>query len=524
MKKSTKHLLGSVTAATSVVLSFLPAYSMVREGAPLLPPASDWHAGTWNFHAECVLGTSLDMAVAAPSHGTARKAELAARAEFDRQSRILSAWNKDSEFSRWQRTHDRAVHVSPELMDVLARFDAWHGESGGVLNASSEAAAKLWRASAASGVAPRPSALNEVAMAMRQPHWKLDRAAGTATRLSSTPLVLATFTKSLIASHAADAALAAGATGVMLNVGGDIVTRGALVQRVDIADPRASAENDRALDAVVLRDRAIATSGGYRRGFDVAGEHKSHLIDPRTAMPAGSVLSSTVIAADAAAAGALATALSILSPREAQILMQRHPEAQYLLITADGSRVASEGWAAYQEPRLQPAAYRVHAGTGVGAAVGANWNQSMELMIKLDLPRSDNPRYRRPYVAVWIEDKDKYPVRTVALWFKNPRWLNELKAWYRDDQIRNLSEGSDISGTVSSATRAPGSYTLRWDGKDNAGKLVNAGKYTVVVEAAREHGGHSLLRQEIDFNGTPDTKTLPASDELGAVQLDYRKH
>ena len=203
--------------------------------------------------------------------------------------------------------------------------------------------------------------------------------------------------------------------------------------------------------------------------------------------------------------------------------MAKHPEAAYLLITQEGERIASAGWAAYQEPRLQPAAYAVHAGAGVPTS-GSNWNQSMELAIKVDLPRIDNPRYRRPYVAVWIEDKDKYPVRTVALWFKNPRWLNELKTWYRDDQVRNLSEGSDISATVSSATRAPGSYQLKWDGKDNEGKLVKAGKYTVVVEAAREHGGHSVERQEFDFNGTAQAKTLPASDELGVVQLDYRKH
>ena len=41
---------------------------------------------------------------------------------------------------------------------------------------------------------------------------------------------------------------------------------------------------------------------------------------------------------------------------------------------------------------------------------------------------------------------------------------------------------------------------------------------------AREHGGHSVERQELDFNGTAQAKTLPASEELGAVQLDYRKH
>lgn len=520
MKKNLKQTLASLTAF-SAALGALPAFAAAHVALPDV--ASTDSKGTWSFHHENVLGTSFDMAVSAPSRAVAGAAEQAALAEFARRGSSLSAWDANSEFSRWQRTRGVAVHVSPELMDVLARFDSWRGETGGVLNASSAVAAKLWSDAALHERVPTDAQLATAVRSMKQPHWTLDRAAGTATRLSDAPLVLASFTKSLITSHATDAALHAGATGVMLNVGGDIVTRGSLTQRVDIADPQASAENDRAMDTVVLRDRSIATSGSYRRGFQVAGQHHSHLIDPRTAQPASSVLSSSVIAADAATAGALATTLSILSPRESEALMAKHPEAAYLLVTGSGERIASPGWAAYQEAHLQPAAYAVHAGAGVPTS-GGNWNQSMELAIKLDLPRIDNPRYRRPYVAVWIEDKDKFPVRTVALWFKNPRWLHELTTWYRDDQVRNLSEGSDISATVSSATRAPGSYQLKWDGKDNEGKLVKAGKYTVVVEAAREHGGHSVERQEFDFNGTAQAKTLPASDELGAVQLDYRKH
>jgi hypothetical protein len=41
---------------------------------------------------------------------------------------------------------------------------------------------------------------------------------------------------------------------------------------------------------------------------------------------------------------------------------------------------------------------------------------------------------------------------------------------------------------VATATRPAGKYTLKWDGKDNAGKPVKPGKYTVILEAAREHG------------------------------------
>jgi thiamine biosynthesis lipoprotein ApbE len=520
MKKKRTHQMIAGLAAVS--LGVLPAFAASHGVATSPSPASD-AAGTWGFSHENVLGTSLDVEIQAPSRSVAAKAEKAALTAFDHQSRILSAWDKDSEFSRWEKTRGVAVKVSPELMETLARFDAWRGQTHGVLDASSETAARLWRTASTKGAAPTNEELAAAVKAMQQPHWSLDRAAGTATRLTDAPLVLATFVKSAITAHAADAALAAGATGVMLNVGGDIVTRGGLTQRVDIADPTAHAENDAALDTVVLRDRAIATSGGYRRGFDVAGEHKSHLIDPRTAMPAVGVLSSSVIAKDAETAGALATALSILSPRASQALMEQHPEAAYLLVTSSGERIASSGWAQYQQAATQPVAYQVKAGSTKPAAAGATWNQSMELQVKLTLPRIENPRYRRPYVAVWVEDKDKYPVRTVALWFNKPRYLNEMKGWYRDDQVRNLSEGTDISATVSSATREPGTYSVKWDGKDNAGKLVKVGTYTIFIEAAREHGGHSLVKQEIDFNGKVAQFSLPASEELGAVELDYRK-
>ena len=76
------------------------------------------------------------------------------------------------------------------------------------------------------------------------------------------------------------------------------------------------------------------------------------------------------------------------------------------------------------------------------------WNPEHELNIGLELPRIADARYRRPYVAVWVEDSDHFPVRTLALWTQNPRWLPELKQWYRDDQFRHLAEGNDISRTV----------------------------------------------------------------------------
>ena len=98
-----------------------------------------------------------------------------------------------------------------------------------------------------------------------------------------------------------------------------------------------------------------------------------------------------------------------------------------------------------------------------------------------------------------------------------------MRAWYRDDRLRAMSEGNEILSSVTSATRSPGKYAFKWDGKDNAGKPVKEGAYTVLVEAAREHGGYSLDRREMTFNGDPAQARLQPSAELGAVLLDYHK-
>jgi hypothetical protein len=114
-------------------------------------------------------------------------------------------------------------------------------------------------------------------------------------------------------------------------------------------------------------------------------------------------------------------------------------------------------------------------------------------------------------------------VRTLAVLYEKARWLNELRAWYRDDRLRALSEGTEILNSVTSATRSPGKYSFKWDGQDNSGKLVKAGKYTVLVEAAREHGGYNLVRKQMNFDGEPAEMQVPADGELGVVAFDYRK-
>ena len=482
------------------------------------------------FHHENVLGTSLELKVAAATEANALQAEAAALTEIDRLAKILSGYDAASEFRRWRTTAQTPVRVSPELFEVLRLFDQWRERSGGALDAAAEAAGQLWRRGAEQRRAPSDTELAAAVAAVRRAHWRLDADAHTATHLDDTPLMLNSFTKSFIVHRAGEAAQRiAGVRAVVVNIGGDLVVRGEWSETVDIADPQADAENSAPLTRVRVRDRAVATSGGYRRGVEIAGRRYSHLVDPRTARPVDHILSATVIAPQATDAGALATTLCVLEPAESLRLVATVAGAECLLVTADGRRVSSPGWSQWAAPRVEVAALGELRGLLAAApvspaipAASAAWS-SFELVIDLELARIDGQRAKRPYVAVWIEDKDKYPVRTVGLWFAKPKWLPDLKSWSHADKLRELTEGTDLAGSVSSATRAPGKYSLKWDGKDDRGQPVKPGKYTVLLEAAREHGTHQVMRQELDCNGTPQKVVLPGNIEITAATLDYRR-
>jgi thiamine biosynthesis lipoprotein ApbE len=498
-------------------------------------PESVWQQQdvAWAFHYENVLGTSMAVTLRTGNRKEAESAEAALLASIDREDLILSSWNRESEVSRWLATRGTTAKVSSQLLEVLGLFDHWREATGGALDASAETAVRLWKKSAAEHTQPTQTEIERAVEAMQQTHWQVNCLGGTAIHLTDTPVVLASLTKSYIAGRAADAALAVGATGVMVNIGGDIVVRGDLAQVVDIANPLASAENDVAIDQILVRDRAVATSGSYRRGFKLAADSSatrpesshipefSHIIDPRTARPAGNILSSTVVAKDPATAGALATAFSVLGVDESRSLATKTGGVEYLLFTRNGDRITSDGWNAYQTPFLRTFAYAAPPVLTAGSTDRSIWNQNYELDINLELARIDDFRYRRPYVAVWVEGQDHLPVRTIALWFGKPRYLSDLRSWYHTAQLHGNED--EILRTVSSATRSPGRYKLKWDGKDDEGKFVKSGEYTIFIEVAREHGTYQIIRQPMDFSGQPQQVTLPAGTEIGGATLDYHK-
>jgi hypothetical protein len=143
----------------------------------------------------------------------------------------------------------------------------------------------------------------------------------------------------------------------------------------------------------------------------------------------------------------------------------------------------------------------------------------MKLSITFEIAAPGGFRYRPPYVAVWLENAQGLPIRTLALWFeqsgKGARWLRELRRW--------ASQNSQPPEAVSGPTRMPGRYTLVWDGKDEGGNPVAQGDYYVCIEMAREHGPYALFREKLSLGSAPLSRSYPEDGELKGVTLSYAK-
>jgi thiamine biosynthesis lipoprotein ApbE len=500
-------------------------------------------AGEYVVHHENVMGTSLELRLRADSPEAARRAEATVLREIERLSSIFSGYDPKSEFSRWQAASAGPVRVSPELFEVLRACDRWREASGGAFDPRVEALTRLWSACAKRDRSPSPEELAQVRAMMKAIAWRLDPDAGTAEYLTDCPLSLNAIAKGYIVEHACSVAMREGGVrGLLLNVGGDLRACGEGPWTIGVASPWDDSDASEPLTSIEVRDRAVATSGRSRRGFRIGGRWYSHILDPRTGRPVERVAGASVIAERSADADALATIFNVLEPEESLRLARALPGVECLIALADGRIVRSDGWPRYERARPDPTALATgqkptDPGKGASdgdkkskAGRGGSWGDEFELVVNFEInrPDPDEGPYRRPYVAIWVADKDGHQLRTLALWISYGGaapypWLPDLRHWHRSDLERTRTDKTDLVETIARPTRPPGKYKVAWDGKDNHGKPLGPGEYTIYVEAAREHGTKQSIRKKVTIADRPFAEDLEGNVEIKSASLEYRR-
>ncbi|HKQ11037.1 MAG TPA: DUF2271 domain-containing protein [Rhizomicrobium sp.] len=451
----------------------LGAASLGVTAALIAPAAAEAH--TWRWHGDHVLGTSLDLAAVAERPLAAALAIDAVRSEIARLDAVLSGWRADSELMALNRA--RELSVSDDLFAVIAACERWRGITGGAYSA------RLGRllhgcsdAPLAPGIAAAAVELDPISRTIRRPDTVVFAVDGLA--------------KGYIIDRALAAAKAVpGLQGMMIDIGGDLkcwgVPPGGDGWRVGLITPERMADNALSASHLLLGNQAAATSGMASR--------RQAMLCPQTGRAVEHVAYATVVADEAADADALATAFSVMAPDASLRLANDLPGVAARILAHDGQSFTSARWEEFRTPRLWQAADPQN---------NAPWPAGFSLDIEYEVPKLDTNAYHNPYVAIWITDENRTLVKTLLVLGRENRWREENYIYWRRFGRNDIK----LVDSVTRPTRAPGRYSLAWDGVGDDGRRAPQGKYVLNIEASREKGGHTVQRVELALG--PDGVTV----------------
>lgn len=472
---------------------------------PALPTFESHHAG--------VLGTAMDLTVVAPTQADVTAVEKVILDEIERLRKILSAYEPDADLARLNASpvNGPGISASVELIDVLRKYEEWFKRTSGAYNGHAGDLINLWKQAEADKRLPSDAVLLAAANRCKAPAWEINEAAKTVRRISDQQINIDSLGKGYIIDKAL--AVATGkpekVKGILLNIGGDIRTWGTPTGKPDalwaigIQNPDDTALNAKPLTTVYIPGgKSICTSGAYQRYYTIDGKRYSHILDARTGKAARNP-SATVIAADSATANALATSCSAMKVTEAFQLVRAMPGAEFLIVTADGTQVRTDGF-----KELQDAA---SAKEKFAATQPSQFPTGYKLSVDLETTATE----RKPYVFVWVTDSKGKHVKTLAAFGNETKWLAEMREWWK------LAKDNRALRSITRATQRAGKYPVQWDGTDQRGNGVPLGTYKLWVEVAAEHGPYACKSATITLGRESTTATINKSAAFAEVKITY---
>jgi thiamine biosynthesis lipoprotein len=314
-----------------------------------------------------VMGTVAHLTVYAADRAEGARWLEAGQAALHDVDDLMSTYKPDSELSRLNAAeHGVWHHVSSELMDVLKLSKRLSRESGGCFDVTVRPLIQLWRKAAKDQRLPTDA---EIAAARAAVGWdavELDEADSSVNlNKPGMSLDLGAVAKGYAVDRAVAAMKKAGATGGLVEAGGDLYAfgtkPGGAKWIAGIRNPRIPAASEPSetgpllMTRLAIADLAVVTSGHYERYTTIEGKRYSHIFDPRTGRPVDQRLASvTVTAPNAALADGLATAVAVMGPEQGMAMIERLEGVEALLYVNEGDdkplrAIRSSGLAALEK-------------------------------------------------------------------------------------------------------------------------------------------------------------------------------
>ncbi|TDS11837.1 FAD:protein FMN transferase [Sphingobacterium paludis] len=251
----------------------------------------------------------------------------------------MSLYKKSSLISRFNDSTSRSVAIDRHMQHVVRYAFTVNKKSGGVFDITVKPLVAIWgfgvqRASAS----PRQEAVDSVLSFVG-----MDKLSLKGKQLYKKDPRVAIDLNGIAQGYSVDVLAAEleqrGIRNYLVELGGEIKTKGlkdsGLPFEIAIERPAGA---DASRFVLALTDRAVTTSGNYRKAFDYAGKSIHHHINPKDGYPVqNNVASVTVIAKTAMEADAYDNVFMALSPEQAVSFANRRKGVEIYIIYKEGN-------------------------------------------------------------------------------------------------------------------------------------------------------------------------------------------
>jgi len=290
------------------------------------------------------MGTFASITLLHPSRCEADDVIGMAFEEMDRASRLFDRYQADSPIGRLN--YDGFLsHLAPEVLHVINRSLYFHKISCGAFDITVKPVVDLCKNHFAAN--QNPPSDEKIGSVLHLVDAGAIRVSTDSVEFAKKGMgiTLDGIAKGYVVDCGVRVIKQHGIKHGLINAGGDLRTIGGkdtqTPWKIAIQNPNKEGPY---LSTITSLNSAIATSGNYEIYFDKEKLYH-HLIIPQNGHPAVKTTSVTVLAGTAMDADALSTAVFVLGPEAGKKFIENLPGAECLILTSNGGKIRSAGWA-----------------------------------------------------------------------------------------------------------------------------------------------------------------------------------
>jgi len=297
----------------------------------------------WLYREEAIMGTRCAVELWATDRAAGNAAIEAVLADMRRVDLLMSTYKPESEISRVNANAAREpVAVTAELFGLLQTAQQYSALSKGAFDITYASVGYLY--DYRQHFHPDEKTIAAALPSVDYRQLKLDPANRTVSfGKPGMRIDLGGIAKGYAVDRGIEILKARGFAHAMVNAGGDTRVSGDRFGKPWIVGIRHPDRKDEVALRIPLTDAAFSTSGDYERFFDEGGVRYHHIIDPKTGHSPHAVRSVTIIASNATRTDGLSKTVFILGPRDGLAFINSLPDADAIVIAADGKVSYSKG-------------------------------------------------------------------------------------------------------------------------------------------------------------------------------------